>query len=262
MPEVESYKPGTFCWAEAMTNNDEAAKAFYAELFGWTAESEDVPQGGTYTIYNQAGRSVAGSFGMSPEQRDQGVPPNWNSHISVADVDASTAEAESLGAEVVQEPFDVMSVGRMSVIKDPGGAVVSFWQPKDHKGAELLGEPVSMCWNELATRDVGAAKTFYGDLLGWTAETEPMGPMEYTTFKAGEEMRGGAVAMNGNFPPNTPPHWLTYFAVENADASTNKAVSLGANALIGPQDVPGVGRFTVLADPQGAVFGIIALAAE
>ena len=87
------------------------------------------------------------------------------------------------------EPFDVMEAGRMAVIQDPTGAVFMLWQPNKHPGAGLVNEPVSLCWNELLTRDPDAATTFYTSMFGWTAEKDE--ETQYTFFKSGERAAGG-----------------------------------------------------------------------
>ncbi len=114
----------------------------------------------------------------------------------------------------------------------------------------------TFCWNELMTRDVPAARNFYTKLLGWTTEEMNMGEMgTYTIFKQGETQIGGLMAM----PPNAgdaPPHWMTYIAVDNVDASTKKAQDLGAKACVQPTDIPNIGRFSVITDPTGATIAL------
>jgi predicted enzyme related to lactoylglutathione lyase len=109
-----------------------------------------------------------------------------------------------------------------------------------------------MCWADLSTPDVAAASEFYKGLFGWGLMT---GDNDYVHIKNGEEFIGGIPpAVHRN--PNAPQHWMTYFAVENCDASTDKAKTAGANVYMGPMTIEKVGRMTVLADPQGAVFAI------
>ena len=153
-------------------------------------------------------------------------------------------------------PFDVMDVGRMAVIQDPQGAVVAVWQARKHVGAGVLDEPGALCWTELMTTDTNAASRFYTGLFGWTAEAMPMGPAAYTLFKRGEKSAGGMMAIAPEMGP-MPPSWLGYFAVVDCDESVAKAIMLGGKVAVSPTDVPGVGRFSVLHDPQGATFAIV-----
>lgn len=111
-------------------------------------------------------------------------------------------------------------------------------------------------WNELMTTDPVAAVKFYSELLGWTTQVFPMEGMEYTVVKAGDREVGGIMGM----PPGAEgvsPHWGAYITVDNVDATAKKAEELGARIIVPPMDIPKVGRFCTLSDPQGAVISII-----
>ena len=114
-------------------------------------------------------------------------------------------------------------------------------------------------WNELMTNDPQAATAFYGALFGWTVDTMDMGTGPYRVVKAGDTAVGGIMTM----PPDAgamPPMWSCYVTVADADATAEKCKSLGGKVLVGPMDVPKVGRFVVLQDPQGAVINAMAYA--
>lgn len=259
MQETAGYKPGTFCWVELATTDGEAAKKFYTELFGWTGNDMPVGPGMTYSILlldGQEGKDVGALFQMTPEMRAQGIPPNWLSYVSVTNADESAAKAKELGATLMKEPFDVMEVGRMAVIQDPTGAVFAIWQAGTHKGASVVNVPSAFVWNELATSDTGKAGTFYKGLFGWGLDTQTFGPMEYTIFQNGERGAGGMFALTPEMA-GVPPHWLVYFSVEDCDAKVKKATELGAKTIKPADDIPGVGRFAILQDPQGAAFAVI-----
>ncbi len=260
MSEVSSYKPGTFCWVDLGTNDADAAKKFYSELFGW--EVVETPTDGemNYTMLKKNGKDAAALYQMSPDMMAQGIPPFWMNYVSVENANTSADKAKELGGTVVMEAMDVMDVGRMAMVQDPSGATVALWEPKAHHGASIVNEPGSICWNELASRNSEAAGTFYKGLFDWGAKVQNMGPAgDYTTFMNGEDMAGGMMQMNDQWPAEVPSHWMPYFAVEDCDASASKAKELGAQVVVEPQDIPGVGRFSVLIDPQGAAFSIIKL---
>ena len=112
-------------------------------------------------------------------------------------------------------------------------------------------------WYELMTTDTEAAKAFYGDVVGWKAQDAPMPGMTYTLLSAGETQVGGLMALPEQLRAmGVPPNWRGYVAVDDVDAWTEKAKSLGASVRMEPMDIPGVGRFAVVADPQGAVFSL------
>ena len=258
MQETPDYKPGTFCWVELETSDGEAAKKFYTSLFGWEFTDNPVGPGMIYTMLKQDGKDVGALYQMPEEMKSMGIPPNWLSYASVTSADETAAKAKGLGAALMKEPFDVMTVGRMAVVQDPTGAVFALWQAGTHKGAGVVNVPNSFCWNELSTPDTGKAGDFYSGLFGWSKNVQQMGPMTYTSFMNGDRPAGG-MYNPGPEMGNAPPHWLVYFAVDDTDAKLKKAIALGAKTISPPMDIPGTGRFAVVQDPQGAVFGIIKL---
>lgn len=115
------------------------------------------------------------------------------------------------------------------------------------------GQP---CWFELGTSDVDAAKAFYGKVLGWQVGGSEMPDFDYRLAKSGADPVAGMMPLTGQ-PPGTPPNWLIYVAVDSVDDTARDAAAAGARVLKPPADIPGTGRFAVLADPQGAAFGIL-----
>lgn len=258
MSEVKEYKPGTFCWVDLSTTDTEAAKKFYGQLFGW--ELVDAPAGPdmVYTLAQLDGKEVAGLYQQPPEQQEQGVPPHWMSFVAVASAEEAVKKAQSLGATVIMEAMQVMEHGHMGVLQDPTGAVFGVWQPGQHIGARLVNQPGSLSWNELATKDTKKAGEFYTKLFGWSTQVQEMPQTTYTTFLNGDRMNAGMMQMTEEWG-DIPPHWMPYFAVADCDASAEKAKELGGSIGVPPTDIPPVGRFSVIQDPQGAHFTIIKL---
>lgn len=121
---------------------------------------------------------------------------------------------------------------------------------------DVYKTPGAFSWNELMTSDPDAAAGFYGQLFGWRFETMNMG-MPYQVIKAGDTSVGGIMGK----PPGgeaMPPMWGGYVTVADADATAKRCAELGGKVLHGPADIPTVGRFVVLQDPQGAVINAIA----
>jgi predicted enzyme related to lactoylglutathione lyase len=255
MTEMKAYTPGTFCWLDLATSDAAAAKTFYTGLMGWTAVDMPVGPDMVYTMCQVDGKDVAALFQQPP---DDPSPTHWNSYVSVASADETAAKAKSLGGTVLAEPFDVLDSGRMVVIQDPTGAVVSGWQPKTHIGATLVNQPGALSWNELLTNDTDQASRFYSGLFGWKAQTQetPGGP--YTVILNGDRMNGGIMQLRPEWGP-MPPNWLVYLSVADCDASADKVKALGGEVLAPPMDIPDTGRIAWVQDPQGAVFAIIKL---
>jgi uncharacterized protein len=252
MGERTQYTPGTFSWTDLATTDPGAAKTFYAGLFGWQAEDVPVPGGGYYSMQHLDGKTVAAISPQPEAQRDAGVPPVWNSYITVARADDAAARAGELGGTVHAPAFDVMDVGRMAVIQDPQGAFFMVWEPKSSIGAELVNVPGALCWNELAAADIDSAPGFYEQLFGWRTEEFEGSPMRYLTIKNGDATNGGMREKQAEEPPN----WLVYFAVEDIDAGIAKAGELGGSTLNGPVEITAGARIAILRDPQGAVFAL------
>jgi uncharacterized protein len=258
MQQTPQYKPGTFCWVELGTSDSAAAKNFYTQLFGWDHEDKPMGPEGTYTILKLDGKDVGGLYELMPDMKAQGIPPHWLSYVSVENTDEAAEKAKAEGATVLNGPFDVSTLGRMAVVQDPTGAVFALWQAKEHSGAHIYNAPNSLSWNELGTNDPQKAGTFYSNLLGWTKQEFSGSPIEYTMFQNGDRSAAGMYRITPEMGP-VPPHWLVYFAVDDCDAKVQKATELGANIMKPADDIPGIGRFAILTDPQGAAFAIIKL---
>jgi uncharacterized protein len=243
---------GKFVWHDHTSSDVDKAKSFYTELLGWELETWD-PDGMNYSMIKQNGRNHGG-FGES----QGGAPPYWLGHVAVDSVDETAGKAKAGGGRILAEPFDVPDVGRIVVFADPQGAVISAFEgtgTPENPPAEGV-----FVWDELHTSDVDAAKTFYGDVFGWSARDMDMGTMTYTMFeRAGGGDAAGCAPLEG---VQAPPHWLAYLGTDDVDASTARAKELGATVFVEPADIPGVGRFSVLQDPAGATFALFKPSAE
>ncbi len=258
MPPTTEYVHGTPSWIDLSTTDPAAAQTFYRGLFGWEFVAEPTGDEGEYIMASLGGRSVAGIMQQSPEQAAMGQPSLWASYVTVDDVDATVARVEPAGGSVMAPPFDVMDAGRMALIVDPAGAVLCLWQPRAHKGAEVVNEHGALLWNELMSSDLDASSAFYADVLGWGVDQADMGPdaPPYTVYTIGDDMIAGGMA-----PPmeGIPTSWGIYFASDDCDATVALAESLGATVLAPPMDIP-VGRMASLQDPTGAAFSVMTMA--
>jgi uncharacterized protein len=272
MPERDGYIPGVPCWLDTSQPDPKAGAEFYAGLFGWEIESvmpPDVP--GDYYVGRIRGGDVA-AVGSIPE----GTPPMamWNTYIWVDSADEAAAKVRDAGGRVLTEAFDVLDSGRMAVVADPEGAMFCVWQPKRHRGSQIVNEHGSVNFNGLNTRDPDGARTFYGKVFGWTTlslggfeawtlpgygdhleENDP-GLRERVREMGGPEGFEDVVASLSPIPgdqPDTPPHWSVTFATDDADATAAKTRELGGEVIVPPFDAPWT-RLTILRDPQGATF--------
>jgi len=208
-----------------------------------------------YSMFQLEGSDAAAAYTIRAEQRAQGVPPHWMLYVAVENADDAANRAAQLGGVVLAPAFDVFDAGRMAVLQDPTGATFSVWQPKQHAGTGIVGVAGTLCWADLSTPDQARAGEFYFGLFGWTVATEDESGHGYFHIKNGEEFIGG-IPPATHRDSNTPPHWLAYFLVSDCDGAAAKAKELGAQFYMPPTTFEDVGRFAVLADPQGALFAI------
>lgn len=117
--------------------------------------------------------------------------------------------------------------------------------------------PGSICWRELATKDLPKAMEFYSKLFGWDLQQTKITPMDYKEIIMDGVAGGGMMAIDENWPPGVPSHWKSYVAVANADETVEKVKQHGGTVQMGPFDAPGVGRMAMVDDPDGAAFAII-----
>jgi uncharacterized protein len=273
MPERDGYIPGVPCWVDTTQPDPQAAASFYGALFGWELEDTMPPElPGHYFVARQRGLDVAAI--SSPPS---GAPPSatWNTYVWVESADETAERVRGAGGAVLTEPFDVRQAGRMAAFADPEGAAFCVWQANEHRGAQLVNEPVSLNFNALHTRDAETAKRFYGAVFGWQTLRLPAGGETWTRPGYGDHLEernpglrkmvadsGGpagfedVVASMIPIPGDdaeTPARWSVQFSVADADATAARAGELGGRVVKPPFDAPWA-RLTVVADPQGAAF--------
>ncbi|SGA71205.1 VOC family protein [Mycobacterium tuberculosis] len=255
MPKRSEYRQGTPNWVDLQTTDQSAAKKFYTSLFGWGYDDNPVPGGGgVYSMATLNGEAVAAIAPMPPGA-PEGMPPIWNTYIAVDDVDAVVDKVVPGGGQVMMPAFDIGDAGRMSFITDPTGAAVGLWQANRHIGATLVNETGTLIWNELLTDKPDLALASYEAVVGLThSSMEIAAGQNYRVLKAGDAEVGGCMEPP---MPGVPNHWHVYFAVDDADATAAKAAAAGGQVIAEPADIPSVGRFAVLSDPQGAIFSVL-----
>jgi predicted enzyme related to lactoylglutathione lyase len=245
---------GRFIWHELVTTDPEAAATFYSKVVPWKTQDSGLP---SYTLW-MAGKTQIGGLTGLPES-GAGTPPHWIIYIATPDVDATVADAESLGGKVVKEPTDIPNMGRFAVMTDPQGATFAVYTPPGPppEGSEgAKPGPGEFTWHELATTDAEAALEFYTELFGWEkGEGHDMGGMgTYHLINHQGAQVGGVYNLQG---AATPAHWLSYVQVADCSKATDVAKGAGARVLNGPMEVPGGSWITMLEDPQGGSFAVV-----
>ena len=242
-------------WDELHTKDRDKAEAFYNTLFGWTSTPVEMSPEYTYHLLNRAdnGQMFAGSHQQGPEEADQ--PSFWLVSLDSSDVDKATAKASELGATVIMEPMDIPGTGRFSLLMDPQGAAFSILTYSDDGAPPDRGEgPGCIVWHELVSSDPEASGNFYSSIFGFTAGVEDMGELKSKVFKQGDEMFADILPKPS---PEAPDAWVFYVEVRDAQETVDLAVKSGGSVIAPVMPLPPIGDIAWLADPTGAVFGIL-----
>src|SRR4051794_17802119 len=174
MSERNGFPAGVPCWVVSLQPDPDAAARFYAGLFGW-----DYVDGGGFHVARMRDRDVAA---VAPQPQGYDPPPAWITTVRVDSADDAARMAREAGGQVLAEPFEGPS-GRMAVIADPAGAVLSVCEPGPGGSAEIVNEPGAWAMSQLRTPDPAGANAFYGAVFGWTTEDFAAGDLVATMFR-------------------------------------------------------------------------------
>jgi uncharacterized protein len=254
MAEAKTAIANKPVWVDLSTTDAAAARDFYSKLFGWKIEVQPDPQYGGYGMGKLGDKQVAG---IGPKMAPD-APTAWSIYIGTDDADGLAKKVQAAGGTVVAPPFDVGDQGRMAAFQDPSGAVISAWQARGMRTPMPVGEANTFGWAELNARGVNKAIPFYQKVFGWSLKTNDMGPNNppYYEFQLNGQSIAGGQEMQPMVPAQVPSYWLVYFTVADVDKSFKTATQAGGREMVAPMDFPG-GRFAILADPQGASFGLL-----
>lgn len=247
---------GAPCWIDLMSSDTDSALAFYGDIFGWRAEPGGEEYGGYISLY-QGDAIVAG---LMKNEANSGYPDGWSTYLSTADIHATVSAAESAAGTILLQPMDVVSMGAMAMIADPGGAAVGVWQPKEHAGFAAHGTAGTPYWHELHTRDYPVVVPFYQNVFGWQTEiTGDTDEFRYTVQVAGPDQFAGIMDARGFLPAGVPSSWQVYFGATDVDATLARIVELGGSVVEQAEDTP-FGRLAGATDPTGAYFKLTSVA--
>ena len=249
MPDRQSL-PGKFVWFELISRDPKRAQSFYRDVLGWKVQA--FPMGDQTYEMIVAGDTMIGGYAAPSADRQ---PSHWISYVSVEDVDAAAKAAAANGGKVVDAPHEIPGVGRTARIADPQGAEICPFKNATGDPPDGDASQGQFFWNELHTTDTAKALALYGKVVGFSSRAVDMGPGgTYHVLETKGVGRGGATT---HMAPGASPHWLPYVFVDDADATLAKARKLGATVHVGPEDIPGIGRFGVFQDPTGAVLAVM-----
>jgi len=254
-PATGVHLPGKFVWADLFTNDVDAARLFYGELFGWEWRWISNDPEHSYGVFYYDGVAVAGVAHRTPPE---GAPQygRWVNYVSVVDVARAVGEVEARGGRVLLPSRTLAERGTFAILADPEGALFgmlysSSGDPPDYQAG--IGE---WMWAQLFSGESTVAAKFYGDLFEYrTSEPErAQQVVDYMLFA-----QGFARAGIGQLPANSSsrPTWLGYIRVADVAQTIAKAISLGGAVLLAPDPNTLDGNLAIVADPHGAIFGVV-----
>ena len=260
--DSQASAQGSHIWYELMTPDPVGAGAFYeAVVPGW-AIGDRLPGNQDYRMIGRSDGGFAGGvLGLTTDMLHHGAKPAWLGYIGADDVDATVAQIEAKGGKALMPAFDIPQ-GRIAMVADPQGNAFYVMKPVPPEGSEKkesdvfsVTEEQRVGWNELSTPDPVAARSFYGELFGWSSdEFMDMGQYgEYRFFYHGDT-RIGAVS---GIVSGDQPGWRYYIRVPSISKSIEAVKTGGGTIATGPMEVPGGDHIIVGHDPQGAEFALV-----
>ncbi|MGH3439816.1 MAG: VOC family protein [Sciscionella sp.] len=254
MPTRDTAPVGAPCWIDLMTSDAERSREFYCELFGWTAEEPNEQFGG-YFNFRKDNVRIAGCMTNPPGSGGSDV---WSVYLATDNAATALKVVTASGGQITVDAMEIEDLGTMAVVDDPGGASIGLWQPAQHRGFGVLGEPGTPSWFELHTRDHKASVDFYRDVFGTDTHVASDTPeFRYTILKHGEDWLAGIMDATAILPYGAPAQWSVYFGADDTDAALAKIVDLGGAVVMPAENTP-YGRLAVAADPGGILFKLVA----
>jgi predicted enzyme related to lactoylglutathione lyase len=245
---TETIPTGKFVWFDYLAKDFDKAQGFYGELFNWKTQVEQMAPYGAYTMIAVDGKPIGG-YQPTPEV----TKARWLAHLQVSDARQAVAKVTELGGKVVKPVFKFGEY-TIAIVEDPQGGQFAVCQPQKAEEEAGAKGPGSFVWNELVSPDPKASIAFYRGLAGYETEMMDMPKVgKYHILKKDGEQLGGIMK---ELMPGQPIGWLPYVLVENLDTTADKAKRLGAKLLVPPTEVPNMGRFAIIEDPQGASLGV------
>ncbi len=254
-PASAEHHVGKVIWADLTTPDLASAKRFYSGLFGWSFR--DIHFGKTdYAVASLNGRPVGGLVHrlVPPGEARR---PAWLTFIAVRDVDAAKRTALEHGAKVVFEPRSHPRRGRQAVFADPEGAVFAVLASSNGDPGDFLAEPGEWIWSSVHAKDPGTVAAFYQAVFGYDVFEAPSDDgLEHVILSSDDYARASVNAFP-NDSPRRHSHWLNFVRVADAAEVSARAAALGGRVLVAPHIDRHGGRVAVVADPSGAVFGLM-----
>jgi predicted enzyme related to lactoylglutathione lyase len=243
-PPTDVFHTGKIVWHDLLTPDVQAAKDFYAGVFGWTFEEH-----GRYTVVSNDGKAIAGMIQVRPES-EAADPARWLVSLSVVDVDAAAQQLREAGGTVHQGPKALDNRGRFALVKDPQGAELVLLRSTSGDPPDVDETAMgSWLWNELWSRDPAASLAFYQSLVGYEYEAASK-LTDYWIMARDEHWRAG---LRSIVLKDWRGQWVPAIRVADPYATAEQVVANGGEVVIHPGEAPSDGNVALIADPTGAL---------
>ena len=243
---------GKIVWHDLLTDDVNAVKDFYGNLFGWKFDNGGDPEA-VYTTILLNGNPIGGIVYLEKKAGDINYASQWMEYISVDNVDEIFQKIKKQNCKVYREPFDVLNRGRIAIFADSRGALIAIVNSSSGDPGDGKAEYNNWFWDELWTDDIDNSVNFYKSLFGYTTEEyKTRSDKEYVMLRTTERRRAGVLKIPFD---NVKPNWLPFVAVKDVKVVENKVEDLGGKILVASEKIIGSDA-AILADPSGAVFTI------
>jgi len=243
--------PGKFVWADLVTDDVPVARKFYAQLFGW--QFWDM---GDYTIALNDERPLCGMF-QRLRPKDRVAEPRWFGYISVGSVERVQGAVTKAGGRVLAAPRQMPKRGDQAVFADPEGAVFGVVKSSAGDPEDFLAEPGEWIWIQLLSRDARKAAEFYRKVAGYDVVENTANNRLNDYVLTSKGYARATVRTIPSASTQVQPTWLPFVRVKNVGESVAQAKQLGGKVRIEPKPELFDGKVAVIADPTGAVIGIL-----
>ena len=251
MPPTGVHLTGKIVWHDLFTRDVVTAREFYIQLFGWSQHTYNAGAK-SYTLLSYKGKSVAGIVELEPGDQNEN---QWISYISVMDVNRAFTQVAANGGKILLSPRIFHQLGELAIFADPEGAAFGVLDSMSGDPEDVLAKPGEWIWADLLARQPQEMTRFYQGIANYTAvdDTRSIEINDYF-LRANGFARGGV----GPLPADDIlPNWLPYIRVEDVMNSLMQVTQFGGTVIVEPNPALFNGKLAVIADPTGAVFGIV-----
>ncbi len=253
VPASGEHHAGKLAFAELVTPDLVAAERFYESLFGWSFQNITTEAG----FFGQASLNGQTVAGILQRPLRPGRRPSWISFIATADMDRSAAVAEQNGGKLLLRPQSLAHLGQGAVLADPQGAVFGVLASDSGDPPDLLADPGDWIWSSLITSDPRTAAAFYGTVFGDAVFDLPdPGDAQHLILASDGYARASVNPIPAGWT-NAHPRWVSYVRVDDADATVARVTALGGRVVLAPHLDRHGGKIALVADPAGALFGLL-----